>query len=120
MGLKKLTIATLILLLATYSCSFYLPLSPLTLQPVCRHISVLTALTFGEHFPVRIAVGPSFIREGKQLWHAQAQFQGVDGKWNWIIFDGTDAIHAEQERFEPIYFVTIKEFIEKYVPKYKE
>jgi len=52
-----------------------------TWQPVCRHNALYQALTVGRYYPVRIALGPSNLNDGR--WHAQAQAL-IDGKWRWL------------------------------------
>lgn len=56
----------------------------------CRHDAIYTALTVGEKYKVRIAYGPVITadgkykyKNGKQVYHAQAQIF-IDGEWKWL------------------------------------
>lgn len=89
-------------------------------EPVCRHKAVFCALTWSdlEYVPVRIAVGPSTVRDGRS--HAQAQAR-VNGKWQWLVVSGDVIAVGEQDWwFEPVRHCTVAEMIEKHITIWNE
>jgi len=77
-------------------------------KPVCRHKAVYAAITAGEDVPVRIARGVT----GKATWHAQAQGL-IDEKWCWLGVKNGWIVITEQDRFYPIEYYSIEEYLNK-------
>lgn len=76
------------------------------ISPKCRHYCILQALTFGEKYPVRIAVG---LTSKPKMGHAQAQ-AFINGKWVWLDNDrALVSVGTKSTDFYPYKFVTIKE-----------
>lgn len=83
--------------------------APKHVRPVCRHKAVFCAMTWSdlEYVPVRIAVGPSTIPEGRS--HAQAQAR-VGGEWRWlVVYDDVIALGDRDWWFEPERYCTVAE-----------
>lgn len=87
-------------------------------KPVCRHYSVMSALTYGDYSGciVRIATGP--IVSDPNKWHAQAQ-AFVDGEWVWIKYKDGRVKIAKQDHFVPVKFYTVQEYLDLRFDKVK-
>lgn len=73
------------------------------IKPVCRHTAAFAALTYGEIFPVRIAIGPSDLSD---RWHAQAQAQ-IDGDWVWLETGQALITPGHQDAFTPSMYMDL-------------
>lgn len=82
------------------------------MYPKCRHYAVMNAMVFGEHCPVRIAVGPT--PRGK--WHAQAE-AFIDGEWKPLTAAPSAVGTSKQHDFKPKYYLTLKKAMEIWCPK---
>jgi len=77
----------LLLLLFLTACAH----NKITIQPQCRHTSILCALAVGEKYPVRIVYGELWFGE-----HAEAQ-ACIDGEWKKLIFNGEEIEVVEEK-----------------------
>ena len=78
-------------------------------MPVCRHKAAFAALTYGEQFPVRIAIGPS---DRSENYHAQAQAY-IEGQWVWLETGNTLITTGSQDTFNPIRYFTFDEYLKQ-------
>jgi hypothetical protein len=82
------------------------------MYPKCRHYAIMNTMVFGEHCPVRIAVGLTL--GGK--WHAQAEaFLG--GEWKPLNAAPSAVGTSKQDDFKPNYYVTLGEAMKIWCPK---
>jgi uncharacterized protein YceK len=98
--MKHIVIILIILLL--YGCS------TLSITPVCSHKAVLTALTAGEVYKVRMAWG-----KNKNHWQPHVQAQAfVDGKWMGLRLVNDKVIVSDMDNYEIWQYMTVKEYID--------
>ena len=86
------------------------------MKPVCRHTSILCAITVGEKYPVRIVYGETWFDE-----HAEAQ-AFIKGKWRRLRFDNGEIEIVEKETYWIVIYkehVTVEEALKWSTKKFK-
>lgn len=80
-------------------------------KAMCRHKAMLTAITYGEKYPVRIVAGKI---KGQINYHAQAQAK-IKGEWRWLEFGEYPTIGSREYELEDPFFYTVNMFFEQII-----
>ena len=82
---------------------------------LCRHTAIICAIAYTDltGLESRIVVGNQIIgsRVYRTRWHAQAQGQNINKKWDYLVLNNNLVKFGEQDNFRPIYYVDTLKYI---------